>query len=90
MINSELSCKLYKYTENEFFVQAVLITARNIQLQIYKSKKPSANELHPKRLRMIIPARHPLVNFVMIPNIDWNDFILSNDQFKRNPVLQVD
>ena len=41
-------------------------------------------------LRMFNPSRHPLVNFVMIPNVDWNNFILSNDKFKRNPVLQID
>ena len=41
-------------------------------------------------LRMSDPGRHQLVNFVMIPNVDWNDFILSNDKFKRNPVLQID
>jgi hypothetical protein len=41
-------------------------------------------------LRMFYPVRHQLVNFVMIPNIDRNDFILSNDEFKRNPVLQFD
>lgn len=41
-------------------------------------------------LRMSNPNRHQLVNFVVIPNIDWNDFILCNDEFKRNPVLQVD
>jgi hypothetical protein len=41
-------------------------------------------------LRIFDPVRHPLVNFVMIPNVDWNDFILSNDKFKRNSVLQVD
>jgi len=39
---------------------------------------------------MINPARHQLVNLVMIPNIDWNDFILSNDKFKRNSVLEID
>jgi len=26
----------------------------------------------------------------MIPNIDRNDFIFSNDEFERNLVLQVD
>jgi hypothetical protein len=41
-------------------------------------------------LRMSDPSRHQLVNLVMIPNIDRNDFIFSNDEFKRNPVLQVD
>ena len=41
-------------------------------------------------LRMSNPNCHQLVNLVVIPNIDWNDFILCNDQFKRNPVLQVD
>ena len=39
---------------------------------------------------MLVPVRYQLVNFFMIPNIDWNDFILSNDEFKRNSVLQVD
>jgi hypothetical protein len=41
-------------------------------------------------LRMSDPSRHQLVNLVMIPNIDRNDFIISNNEFKRNPVLQVD
>ena len=41
-------------------------------------------------LRMSDPSRDQLVNLVVIPNIDWNDFILCNDEFKRNPVLQVD
>ncbi len=36
------------------------------------------------------PSHHQLVNLVMIPNIDRNDFIFSNDEFKRNPVLQID
>ncbi len=35
-------------------------------------------------------GRYQSVNLVMIPNIDWNDFGLSNNEFKRNPVLQVD
>ncbi len=32
------------------------------------------------------PSGHQseLVSLVMIPNIDWNDFILSNDEFKGN------
>jgi len=40
-------------------------------------------------LRMANPVLYQLVNLVVIPDIDWNDFILSNDQFKRNPVLQI-
>jgi len=39
---------------------------------------------------MLNPARYQLVNLVMISNIDWNDFILSNDEFKRNSVLEID
>ena len=39
---------------------------------------------------MFDPGGRQLVNLVMIPNIDWNDFILSNDEFKRNPVFEVD
>ena len=38
---------------------------------------------------MANPVLYQLVNLVVIPDIDWNDFILSNDQFKRNPVLQI-
>ena len=41
-------------------------------------------------LRMSDPSRHQLVNLVVIPNVDWNDFILCNDELKRNPVLHVD
>ena len=41
-------------------------------------------------LRMSYPARHLLVNLVVIPYIDWNDFILGNDEFKSNSVFQVD
>ena len=43
-----------------------------------------------KRFRMPDPSHHQLVNLVMISNIDWNDFTLSNDKFNSNPVLQVD
>ena len=39
---------------------------------------------------MLDPSHHQLVNLVMIPNINRNDFILSNHEFKRNPILQVD
>ena len=41
-------------------------------------------------LRMFNPSRHQLVNLVVIPNVDWNYFILCNDELKRNSVLQVD
>ena len=40
-------------------------------------------------LRMSNARCQQLVNLVVIPNIDWNDFVLCNDQFKRNPELQV-
>jgi hypothetical protein len=41
-------------------------------------------------LRRLDPVSNQLVNLVMISNTDWNDFILCNDEFKRNPVLQID
>ena len=45
--------------------------------------------LGPNRLEpeYVDPAHHQLVNLVMIPNIDWNDFIFNNDEFKCNSVL---
>ena len=36
------------------------------------------------------PVRYQLINLVMISNIDWNDFTLSNDEFERNSVLEID
>jgi hypothetical protein len=74
---------------------------RNIKLQAHKSKNPSVNagvstNLVVARggidqsLRMANPVFYQLVNLVMIPNINWNDFTLSNDEFKRNPVFNVD
>lgn len=41
-------------------------------------------------MRMSYPARHLLVNLVVITDIDWNDFTLRNDELKRNSVFQVD
>ena len=35
------------------------------------------------------PSRDQLVNLVVIPNIDWNNLTLSNDEFKSNSVLQI-
>ena len=40
-------------------------------------------------LTMSDPSRDQLVNLVVIPNIDWNNLTLSNDEFKSNSVLQI-
>ena len=66
----------------------------------HKSKNPSANAGVfqfqmvarggiVRGLRMSDPSRDQLVNLVVIPNIDWNNLTLSNDEFKSNSVLQI-
>ena len=42
-----------------------------------------------RSLRVSDPSRDQLVNLVVIPNIDWNNLTLSNDEFKSNSVLQI-
>jgi len=40
--------------------------------------------------RMQDPSLCHLIHFVMVPNVDRNDFMLGDDEFKRNSVLQID
>ena len=92
---------MYEYAEDGFWVQAPVIIGNNIQLQAPNRENPGANARVSKisvvvrggvdqSHRKFNPSGHQLVNLVMIPNIDWNDFILSNDEFKRNPEFEVD
>jgi len=65
------------------------MSMKEVSVTINKAKTPTQTQGF-IQFQMLDPSHHQLVNLVMIPNIDRDDFIFSKDEFKRNPVLQVD